>query len=344
MSNRMKAAILRRLRKPLAIETIARPEPGVGEILVRVAACGVCHSDLHAVDGDWTPGPVLPLIPGHEVTGHVAALGSGVESFKIGEPVGVPWMFSACGVCEFCLAGQETICPQGESTGYSKPGGYAEFMTAPAAFVGRLPRDADLFALAPILCAGVTTYRGLKRCGLRPGQWVTVLGVGGLGHIALQYAHAMGLRLAAVDINEGKLRLARRLGAELVANAAEVDAPALIRKRIGGSHGAIVTAASPKAFEQAIELLRPGGTCIYIGIPGGRQERIRNSIAALVGRELTLRGSNVGTRLDLAEAIGFAANGLIRAKIERQPLARANQVLDRMRKGHILGRVVLQIE
>jgi alcohol dehydrogenase, propanol-preferring len=344
MSKRMKAAILRRLRKPLKIETIARPEPGIGEILVGVVACGVCHSDLHAVDGDWTPGPVLPLIPGHEVTGHVVALGSGVEDFKIGDPVGIPWMFSACRVCEFCLAGQETICPKGEATGYTKPGGYAEFIAAPAEFVGRLPKDSDLFALAPVLCAGVTTYRGLKRCELRPGQWVTVLGVGGLGHIAIQYARAMGLRVAAVDLEDAKLRLARRLGAEVVANATKLDVPATIRKHIGGSHGAIVTAASPKAFEQAVELLRPGGTCIYIGIPGGRHERIRNSIAALVGRELTVRGSNVGSRLDLAEAIGFATNGLIRPKIERQPLARANQVLDRMRKGRILGRVVLQIE
>ena len=343
MSNHMKAAVLRKLRQPLRIETVARPEPGVGEILIRVAACGVCHSDLHAVDGDWTPGPVLPLIPGHEVTGHVAALGPGAGGFKIGEPVGVPWMFSACGACEFCLAGQETICPKAEATGYTKPGGYAQFMTAPGAFVGRLPKGADLYALAPILCAGVTTYRGLKRCGLRAGQWVSVLGIGGLGHIAVQYARAMGLRVAAIDIDDSKLRLARRLGAELLANAGELDAPALIRKRIGGSHGAIVTAASPKAFEQAVELLRPGGTCIYIGIPGGRQERIRNSVAALVGRELTLRGSNVGTRSDLAEAIAFAANGLVRTEIERQPLARANQVLDRMRKGRILGRVVLQV-
>jgi propanol-preferring alcohol dehydrogenase len=155
----MRAAVLRKLRTPLRIEKLARPEPGPGEILIRVAACGVCHSDLHAVDGDWTPGPTLPLIPGHEVTGHVAALGSGVSGVKLGEAVGVPWMFSACGACEYCLSGQETICRNGRSTGYSVPGGYAEFMVAPAAFVGRLPKNADLFTLAPILCAGVTTYR-----------------------------------------------------------------------------------------------------------------------------------------------------------------------------------------
>ena len=193
MARQMRAAVLRKLRTPLKIEKLPEPEPGPGELLIRIAACGVCHSDLHAIDGDWTPGPVLPLIPGHEVTGHVVALGSGVAGFKLGDAVGVPWMFSACGACEYCLSGQETICRNGRSTGYSMPGGYAELMVAPAAFVGRLPKKADLFALAPILCAGVTTYRGLKRAEVRPGQWVTVLGVGGLGHIAIQYAVAMGL-------------------------------------------------------------------------------------------------------------------------------------------------------
>ena len=343
MAEDMQAAVLRKLRTPLTIETLPCPEPGPGEILIRVAACGVCHSDLHAVDGDWTPGPTLPLIPGHEVTGHVAALGSGVSDLRVGDAVGVPWMFDACGACEFCLSGQETICPFGESTGYSKPGGYAEFMTAPAAFVGRLPKGADLFALAPILCAGVTTYRGLKRTQARAGQWVSVVGVGGLGHIAIQYAAAMGLRVAAVDVDAAKLRLAKRLGAEVTANAADGDPAAAIKKRTGGTHGAIVTTASPRAFEQAVELLRRGGTCVYIGVPGGKGDQIRTSISALIGGELSLRGSSVGTRADLAEAIDFAANGLVKAKVERQPLGNVNQVLDRMREGRIMGRVVLKI-
>lgn len=344
MITKMRAAVLRKLRTPLKIETLPLPEPGPGQVLIRVAACGVCHSDLHAVDGDWTPGPTLPLIPGHEVTGHVAALGSGVTDIKVGETVGVPWMFSACGACESCLSGQETICRNGESTGYSVPGGYAEYMVAPAAFVGRLPKNADLFGLAPILCAGVTTYRGLKRSEVRPGQWVTVLGVGGLGHIAIQYAAAMGMRIAAVDVNDAKLRLARRLGAEVAVNAAKGDpAPAVRSATGGGTHGAIVTTAAASAFEQAPGLLRRGGTCVYIGVPGGKKDLVRNSIAALTGAELTVRGSNVGTRGDLAEAIAFAANGLVTAKIERQPLGRANQVLERMRKGQILGRVVLTL-
>jgi len=343
MSDKMNAAVLRKIRTPLKIERVAVPEPGPSEILIRVVACGVCHSDLHAVDGDWTPGPVLPLIPGHEVTGHVAALGAGVAGFKIGQTVGVPWMFSACGACEYCLAGQETICPRGQSTGYSRPGGYAEYIVAPAAFVGRLPKGADLYALAPILCAGVTTYRGLKRTGARAGEWVTVIGIGGLGHIAVQYARAMGLRVAAIDVDDAKLHLARRLGAELAFNARTQDATAALKKRTGGSHGAIVTAVSTKAFEQAVHVLRGGGVCVYIGIPGGAGDKVATSISAVVGRELTIRGSNVGTRQDLAEAIAFAANGLVAAKIERQPLGRINRIFDQMRKGKIVGRIVLEI-
>ena len=213
MTQTMKAAVLHQLKTPLTIEQVPIPEPGHGELLIKVTACGVCHSDLHAVDGDWTPPPVIPLIPGHEVAGTVAKLGPGVTGFKPGDAVGVPWLYSACGHCEFCLAGMETICKQAEATGYTKPGGYAEYLVAPAAFVGRLPQGTDPYAMAPILCAGVTTYRGLKRTGARPGQWVAVVGIGGLGHIAIQYARAMGLRVAAVDVSEDKLELARSLGA-----------------------------------------------------------------------------------------------------------------------------------
>lgn len=339
----MKAAVLRELKRPLAIETVPVPEPGRGEILIKVTACGVCHSDLHAVDGDWTPGPVLPLIPGHEVTGTVAGLGDGVDGFAIGDRVGVPWMWSACGACEFCLAGMETICKKGEATGYTKPGGYAEYMVAPAAFVARLSRSIDMREMAPILCAGVTTYRGLKRTGTRPGQWVAIVGIGGLGHIAVQYARAMGLRVAAVDVAPEKLKLAQELGAEVVVNGRESDPAAALQERLGGVHGAIVTAVATRAFEQAILMLRPAGTVAYIGLPGGQADEIRASISAITNWELSIRGSNVGTRLDLDEAVAFATNGLVKARIETQPLGAANEVLERMRQGRIVGRVVLDI-
>lgn len=343
MTGTMKAAILHQLKGPLAIEQVPIPEPGHGELLIKVTACGVCHSDLHAVDGDWSPPPALPLIPGHEVAGTVAKLGPGVTGFKAGEAVGVPWLHSACGHCEFCLAGMETICKSAEATGYTKPGGYAEYLVAPAAFVGRLPDGTDPYAMAPILCAGVTTYRGLKRTGARPGQWVAVVGVGGLGHIAIQYARAMGLRVAAVDVAEDKLQLAATLGAEITVNAAAGDPAAAIQERIGGTHAAVVTAVASKAFEQAVPMLRPGGTVSYIGLPGGKADEIRASISAIVNGELSVRGSNVGTRQDLDEAVAFAARGQVSAKIRTVALEEINAVLDEMRRGRIVGRVVLKI-
>jgi alcohol dehydrogenase, propanol-preferring len=343
MTKTMKAAVLHAIGDKLRIERVPVPQPKRGEVLIKVAACGVCHSDLHAVDGDWTPLPTLPLIPGHEVAGHVAALGEGVGGLKVGDAVGVPWMYSACGTCEFCLAGMETICKAGEASGYTKPGGYAEYMVADAAFVARLPKSADLYQLAPILCAGVTTYRGLKRTNARPGQWVAVVGIGGLGHIAVQYAKAMGYRVAAVDVADEKLRLAKRLGAEFAVNGRENNAPQVLQDKVGGVHGAIVTAVAPQAFEQAIGMLRPAGTVCYIGLPGGKKDEIRTSISAITNWELSVRGSNVGTRLDLTEAVAFAANGLVTAKIKKARLEEINAIFDQMRAGQILGRMVLKL-
>ncbi|MFT3986413.1 alcohol dehydrogenase AdhP [Aestuariivirga sp.] len=339
----MKAAVLREIGTPLKIEQLPIPQPGRGEVLIKVTACGVCHSDLHAVDGDWQPLPTLPLVPGHEVIGTVAALGDGVTHFKMGDMIGVPWMYSACGHCEFCLSGMETICLEAQATGYSKPGGYAEHMIAEADFCGHIPDGTDPYELAPILCAGVTTYRGLKRTGVKPGQWVAVMGIGGLGHIAVQYAKAMGMRVAAVDVSDEKLALAKSYGAEILVNAAQADPGAEIRKAIGGTHGAVVTAVSAKAFEQSISVLRNGGTVCWIGIPGGKQDDIRMAISSVVNGEMSVRGSNVGTRQDLQEAIDFAAQGLVKARIEKQPLENIAGIFERMRRGQINGRVVLAL-
>ncbi|WP_456073071.1 zinc-dependent alcohol dehydrogenase [Dongia mobilis] len=339
----MKAAIVRKTGTPLKIETLPIPQPKAGEILIKVAACGICHSDVHAVDGDWNPGPNLPLIPGHEVAGHVAAVGAGVKGFRLGDAVGVPWMYSACGHCEFCQAGMETICKAAEATGYSKPGGYAEYMVADAAFVARLPKKADLYQIAPILCAGVTTYRGLKRTKVRPGQWMAVVGIGGLGHIAVQYAVAMGMRVAAVDVDDEKLKLAKKLGAEFTVNAKKADPVAEIQAKLSGTHGAVVTAVATQAFEQAIGMLRPAGTVAYIGLPGGKADQIRTSISAITNWELTVTGSNVGTRLDLNEAVDFALRGAVKAKIQKVRIGQVNSVFNAMRRGKIVGRMVLDM-
>lgn len=337
------AAVLRRFGEPLVIERLAMPEPGPDQVLIRVRACGVCHSDLHAVDGDWRPQPVLPLTPGHEATGQVVAMGANVQGLKLGDWVGVPWMFSACGRCEQCLSGREVICPNGHATGYSVPGGYADHMVAPADYVGRLPQDGDPYALAPILCAGVTVYRAIKRSEARPGQWLAVIGCGGLGHVALQYGSAMGLRTAAIDIDPAKLALAKSLGAEFTGDAGEADLAKNFRKAIGGAHGVLVTTPNPKAFDLAIKLARPGGAVVFVGLPSFDQDKVPISVSSVIGRELTIRGSAVGTRQDLQEAIDFAAAGKVTSRIEKVPFAQCNEALARMRAGKFLGRLVLDM-
>jgi alcohol dehydrogenase, propanol-preferring len=336
----MQAAVVRAFHEPLIIEEVLMPQPGPGQVLVKVVASGVCHTDLHAADGDWPVKPALPFIPGHEGVGYVAALGPGVTRLKEGDRVGVPWLHSACGACSYCLTGWETLCPQQQNTGYSVNGGYAEYVVAPAAYVGLLPAGLDFAAAAPILCAGVTTYKGLKETDTRPGQWVVISGIGGLGHVAVQYARAMGLHVAAVDVAPDKLQLARDLGAEIALNAAELDPAAELQRLIGGAHGVLITAVSPTAFAQGIGMLRRGGTCALVGLPPGG---FPTPIFDVVLKRLTIRGSIVGTRADLQESLAFAADGAVRAKIELQPLSAINSVFDRLKRGAVNGRVVLQI-
>lgn len=341
LPERMKAAVVRKFGSPLSLEDVPVPRPGAGQILVRVAASGVCHTDLHAAEGDWPVKPKLPFIPGHEGVGHVAAVGSGVKNLKEGDHVGVPWLHSACGICEFCLAGWETLCPQQQNTGYSVDGCFAEYVLAPAAYVGRIPEGLKSTEVAPILCAGVTTYKGLKETDTKPGNWVVIVGVGGLGHVAVQYAKAMGLHVAAVDVGDEKLALAERLGAELTVNAAAGDSADFIQKQVGGAHGVLVTAVSPKIFRQSINMLRRGGTCVLVGLPPGD---FPTPIFDVVLKRLTIRGSIVGTRKDLDESLRFAAEGKIKSMIETQPLDAINDVFKRLKEGTVNGRVVLDFE
>ena len=212
MVETMKAAVVHEYGKPLAIEEVPVPEVRPGRILVKVEACGVCHTDLHAAEGDWPVKPPLPFIPGHEGAGTVAKVGPGVTSVKEGDRVGVPWLHTACGHCEYCMTGWETLCDGQQNTGYSVNGGFAEYVLADPDYVGHLPDGLDFAAAAPVLCAGITVYKGLKMTDTKPGDWVVVSGIGGLGHMAVQYAKAMGLHVIAVDISPEKLDLARSLG------------------------------------------------------------------------------------------------------------------------------------
>ncbi|MCP1343400.1 zinc-dependent alcohol dehydrogenase, partial [Halomonas sp. FL8] len=295
---------------------------------------------LHAAHGDWPVKPQPPFIPGHEGVGHVVALGAGVSHVKEGDRVGIPWLYSACGHCEHCLGGWETLCESQQNTGYSVNGGFAEYTLAKADYVGRLPDNVGFIDIAPVLCAGVTVYKGLKVTDTRPGQWVVISGIGGLGHMAVQYAKAMGLNVAAVDIDDSKLALAKRLGASLTVNARQTDPAAFIKESIGGAHGVLVTAVSPKAFEQSLGMVRRGGTVSLNGLPPGD---FPLPIFDMVLNGITVRGSIVGTRQDLQEALDFAGEGKVKATVSSEPLENINDIFSRLDQGRIEGRVVLDM-
>lgn len=312
MESTMKAAVVREFGKPLVMEEVAVPRPGAGQILVKIAATGVCHTDLHAAEGDWPVKPNPPFIPGHEGVGHVVAVGAGVKHVKEGDRVGVPWLYDACGHCTHCLGGWETLCEEQHNTGYSVNGSFAEYVLADPNYVGHLPGNVSFVDIAPILCAGVTVYKGLKVTDTKPGDWVVISGIGGLGHLAVQYAKAMGLNVVAVDVDDRKLDLARSLGATLAVNARSEDPIAFVKKQIGGANGVLVTAVSPKAFEQAMGMVGRGGTVALNGLPPGD---FPLPIFDTVLNGVTVRGSIVGTRLDLQEALDFAGDGKVKATI-----------------------------
>lgn len=334
----MRAAVVHAFDQPLAIDTVPVPVPARGEVLIRLVASGVCHTDLHAARGDWPVKPTLPLIPGHEAVGDIVAIGPEVRGFAVGDRVGVPWLYSACGRCEFCITGRETLCERQRNTGYSVQGGYAEYMVARADYVGRIPADMDPALAAPVLCAGVTTYKGLKETEARPGQWVVISGIGGLGHLAVQYARAMGLRVIAVDVAPDKLALATRLGAELAIDASREDAVATVQRTVGGAHAALVTAVSTSAFDAAIGMLRRGGTCVLVGLPPGA---FPTPIFDVVLKRITIRGSIVGTRADLYEALDMASRGGITVAYETRALEDINTIFADLEEGRITGRIVL---
>ncbi|WP_303360791.1 alcohol dehydrogenase AdhP [Paracoccus sp. (in: a-proteobacteria)] len=338
----MKAAVVREFGKPLTIDEVPVPEPGPGMIQVKIQASGVCHTDLHAAEGDWPVKPKPPFIPGHEGVGFVSAVGAGVKHVKEGDRVGVPWLYTACGHCRHCLGGWETLCESQQNTGYSVNGGFADYVVADPNYVGHLPKNIDFLEIAPVLCAGVTVYKGLKVTDTKPGDWVVISGVGGLGHMAVQYAKAMGMNVAAVDIDDDKLALARKLGATVTVNAAtEADPAAAIKKQTdGGAQGVLVTAVGRKAFEQAIGMVSRGGTVALNGLPPGD---FPLDIFGMVLNGVTVRGSIVGTRLDLQESLDFAAEGKVRATIQSARLEDINDIFAKMHKGQIEGRMVLDM-
>ena len=340
METLMNAAVVTRFRHPLELRQLPVPTHGPGQVLVRVRACGVCHTDLHAVEGDWPDKPSLPRVPGHEAVGEVVQLGPGVDYLSIGDRVGVPWLHWACGTCEQCLSGWETLCNQQLRSGYDVDGGFAEYLVAYGRFATKLPDGLDYIAAAPLICAGLTVYKGLMMADADPGDWVVISGIGGLGHLAVQYGRAMGFQVVAVDIDDAKLNLAARLGATMTINVRNTDPIGYLQRQIGGAHGALVTAVSPPAFGQAVGMMRPGGTVVLNGLPPGD---FPLSIYDMVMRAITLRGSIVGTRYDLGRALHLAAQEKIAATVQTARLQDINEVMEHMQTSALPGRTVLEL-
>ncbi|MGV8950564.1 MAG: zinc-dependent alcohol dehydrogenase [Cypionkella sp.] len=339
MAQKMQSATVVQFGQPLVLREWDIPTPGPGQILVKTEACGVCHTDLHAADGDWPIKPNVPFIPGHEGIGIVVALGAGVTIVKEGDRVGVPWLYSACGHCEYCLSAWETVCADAEFGGYTRNGGFAEYILADPNYVAHIPQGLSAIQAAPLICAGITTYKGIKEANVRPGEWIAISGAGGLGHLAIQYAKAMGLQVCAVDIEDSKLDHATRLGADLVVNARHPDAVEAVRKgTCGGAHGVLITAPSLGAFKQGVAMTRKVGTCVLVGLPPGE---FPVPLFDVVANCITIRGSFVGTRGDMAEALAFGAAGKVKADIELQPLSAINSVFERLHRGDVPARVVI---
>jgi alcohol dehydrogenase, propanol-preferring len=308
-------------------------------VLVRIEACGLCHTDIHAAHGDWPIKPGLPLIPGHEGVGIVEAVGPDVTEPKVGDRVAVPWLGSACGTCDHCVSGWETLCLSQQNTGYSIDGGFAEFVKASAAYVVQVPEGIDPLDAAPLTCAGVTTYKAVKVSGARSSDLVAVFGIGGLGHIAVPYAKIAGARVVAVDLHDEKLELARELGADFTVNAAKEDAAEAIQ-RLGGADAAIALAVVPKAFSDAYGSLRRGGTLVFVGLPA--DNKVELPIFETVLNGITIVGSIVGTRTDLREVFELHAAGRTRVIREERTLDEVNEAIAEVDRGEVPARIVFR--
>ena len=336
----MKAAVVHEFKQPLVVEEVPKPQPGPGEVIVKIETSGLCHTDIHAAHGDWPIKPKLPLIPGHEGVGIVESIGVGVTEVKEGDRVALPWLGYACGACEYCASGWETLCKSQINTGYGIDGSYAEYARGFARYVGRVPKGVDPLDAAPLTCAGVTTYKAVKVSGARPSDLVAVFGIGGLGHMALQYATIAGATVVAVDVKDEKLELARSLGATHTVNAMRED-PVQVIQALGGADAAISLAASPKPISQAFYSLRRGGTLVLVGLPADNFVELPIFETVLSGIHVV--GSIVGTRVDLAEVFELHAAGKTRVIRENRELTQVNEAIDDVLAGRVDARIVFPI-
>lgn len=333
----MKAAVVHDFSKELTIDEVPIPEPGHGEVVIKVETSGLCHTDIHAAHGDWPIKPAPPFTPGHESVGVIDRVGLGVRGVKEGDRVAVPWLGYACGACEFCASGRETLCPNQQMTGYTVDGGWAEYVRANAAFVGHVPDGVDLLDAAPLTCAGVTTYKAVKVSGARSSDLVAVYGIGGLGHLALQYARIQGASVAAVDLVDHKLDMARTLGAEYAFNSLHED-PVEGIQALGGADVAIAVAVSPMAFEQAFRSLKRGGTLVFVALPADNFMQLPIFETVLQGIHIV--GSIVGTRVDLAETFQLHAEGRTHLVREARRIEDVNEAMEQVEKAQVDARLV----
>jgi propanol-preferring alcohol dehydrogenase len=333
----MKAAVVTSFGSPLEIQERDIPEPAMGQVLIRMEACGLCHTDIHAAHGDWPVKPSLPLVPGHEGIGIVEKLGAEVTDRTVGERVAIAWLGYACGECRYCIDGRETLCEKQQNSGYSIDGAFAEYAVASAKYVVPVPDGISSIDAAPLSCAGLTTYKALKVAHIMPSEVIGVFGIGGLGHLAVQYAHIMGGSVVAIDIEESKLDLATELGASHVVNAATSDPVTEIAK-LGGLDVALVLAPSQRVFEQAFASLQRGGRLICVSMPAAGVMQF--PIFETVIKGISIIGSIVGTRQDLAEVFALHVAGRTRVISEERALQDVNASMAEVLSGAIPARLV----
>jgi propanol-preferring alcohol dehydrogenase len=337
----MRVAVVREFGEPLVMEDRPLPEPAAGEVLVRIEASGLCHTDIHAAHGDWVIKPTPPFVPGHEGVGIVQAVGEGVPADRVGQRVAVPWLHTACGRCKYCVSGWETLCLSQSCTGYTVDGCYGEFVLADADFVVAVPDTIDPLEAAPLTCAGVTTYKAVKVSGARPSEVVAVFGVGGLGHLALQYAKIAGATVVAVDVNEEKLMLAKSLGADLTINARSVRPQDEIQAQFGGADVVITTAADAEPLRAAFESLCRHGRLVLVGLPADNEMKLPVFETVLGG--ISVIGSIVCTRRDLEEVFALHAAGRTRVIYETRRLDQVNEAFREVLDGRADARLVFDL-
>jgi len=337
----MKAAVVTSYTEPLELKDVPLPELGAGQVLVRLETSGICHTDIHAAHGDWPVKPSLPLIPGHEGVGIVVSVGPDVDGAEwLGARVAIPWLATSCGDCRYCVSGWETLCAKQRNSGYSVDGAYAEYAAAFAHGVVRVPEGVSSLDAAPLTCAGVTTYKAIKVAQVRPSERVAVFGIGGLGHLAVQYARLVGGLVTAVDVDDTKLKLAERLGADHLVNAAQTDPVAAIEK-VGGADVAVVLAANAKVFEQALASLAYGGRLVMVALPADNAAVSVPIFSTVLGARSVI-GSIVGTRADLAEVFALHAAGRTEVVLETRRLDEINESFADVLAGHVPARLVIQ--